>query len=424
MQGELGKAHVPVQHVLNLLGKGLAISALSGLALLVSNFLISGLPKKEPQHPLVKDGCPKSWVLFMGLVYTFTYFTTDQYSPSLPRMEVDLGATQDLMSATIQMNFVIKAVTGIFTATLSDRIGRRPAIFACLILLSMASFCCAFARSIEWFIAGRLLQGIGESVEPVIFAMVRDYFPRNEERFMIVSALQMMSTVGMLLVETCPDADPEQPGPGPSWSRFLNWHCLSLLLTESCNMAAYMTFSTNVSYFIEVAHSKSTMTCSTVMLAFGALNAGGLFLMERLPLGDTLQKAKTSVSLYAASGVLFLFLAAFYYNYLWAYLLGSYLQAGLSIFALVSVNVLYFEPLKDCAGLAASVEIVAKSVIPSFYSAVSTQSLMRSGAQGLMMFQAAAVIGTGITFWCYAMDPPQGWEPLEAAKEAPFKDPF
>ena len=43
---------------------------------LVSNFLISGLPKKEPQHPLVKDGCPKSWVLFMGLVYTFTYFTT------------------------------------------------------------------------------------------------------------------------------------------------------------------------------------------------------------------------------------------------------------------------------------------------------------------------------------------------------------
>lgn len=187
-----------------------------------------------------------------------------------------------------------------------------------------------------------LLQGIGESVEPVIFAMVRDYFPRNEERFMIVSALQMMSTVGMLLapvlggysaelcswrasfvvlsalwavmaayaglnmVETCPDADPEQPGPGPSWSRFLNWHCLSLLLTESCNMAAYMTFSTNVSYFIEVAHSKSTMTCSTVMLAFGALNAGGLFQMERLPLGDTLQKAKTSVSLYAASGVLFL----------------------------------------------------------------------------------------------------------------------
>jgi hypothetical protein len=42
----------------------------------VSSFLISGLPKKEPQHPLVKDGCPKSWVLFMGLVYTFTYLTT------------------------------------------------------------------------------------------------------------------------------------------------------------------------------------------------------------------------------------------------------------------------------------------------------------------------------------------------------------
>ena len=33
---------------------------------LVSNFLISGLPKKEPQHPLVKDGCPKSWGALYG----------------------------------------------------------------------------------------------------------------------------------------------------------------------------------------------------------------------------------------------------------------------------------------------------------------------------------------------------------------------
>ncbi|CAE7823082.1 AQR1, partial [Symbiodinium microadriaticum] len=46
-----------------------------------------GLPNKMPRHPSVEDGCPRSWVVFMGVVYAFIYFTTDQYVPSLPQME-------------------------------------------------------------------------------------------------------------------------------------------------------------------------------------------------------------------------------------------------------------------------------------------------------------------------------------------------
>lgn len=46
------------------------------------------------------------------MVYTFTYFTTDQYVPSLPVMGQDLSGSQSMMSATVQMNFVIKALAG------------------------------------------------------------------------------------------------------------------------------------------------------------------------------------------------------------------------------------------------------------------------------------------------------------------------
>ena len=42
------------------------------------------------------------------------------------------------------------------------------------IFRSAASLCCACADHIEWFLLGRLLQGLGESIEPVIFAMARD----------------------------------------------------------------------------------------------------------------------------------------------------------------------------------------------------------------------------------------------------------
>lgn len=46
------------------------------------------------------------------MVYTFTYFTTDQYVPSLPMMGRDLSGSQSMMSATVQMNFVVKALAG------------------------------------------------------------------------------------------------------------------------------------------------------------------------------------------------------------------------------------------------------------------------------------------------------------------------
>jgi hypothetical protein len=42
----------------------------------------------------------------------------------------------------------------------------------------------------------------------------------------------------------------------------------------------------------------------------------------------------------------------------------------------VAANVLFFEPLEDCAGMAASFEILAQSVLPSFFSAFATQSMI------------------------------------------------
>ena len=48
-----------------------------------------GLPSKAPQHESVKEGTHNSAVVVLvASVYGFIYFSTDQYVPSLPRMEV------------------------------------------------------------------------------------------------------------------------------------------------------------------------------------------------------------------------------------------------------------------------------------------------------------------------------------------------
>ena len=428
-----------LQHVSNIL----VACTFVCLLFLWAYVLCRGLPCKATQHSSVKHGCPTSWVVFMGMVYTFTYFTTDQYVPSLPQMGIDLSGSQALMSATVQMNFVVKAVAGIFTAGLSDRIGRRPTLLVCMFLLSLASFCCGCAGRVEWFVAARILQGIGESVEPVIFAMTRDYFPNPEQRFGIVAALQMMSIGGMLvapviggflaelfnwrmsffvlaliwgtlaiysyiaMVESCPDQ--EHDDYLKDVLRILDPHLLCLLLTESCMMGAYLTFNANVSYFAQVVFHQSTMTTSVIMLTFGALNGLGLIMSKALELGSILRVAKIAVSLYAFTGIISCALGSFFSDFIWAYLVGSFLQASTITMALVSVNALFFEPLSDCAGIAASLEICAKSiidVIPCLFSVMSTQALIQFQAKGLIQFQAAACMASGLVFSCYVLWPP------------------
>ena len=65
---------------------------------------------------------------------------------------------------------------------------------------------------------------------------------------------------------------------------------------------------------------------------------------------------------FGLAGILSLFLGSFSEE-MWAYLTASFLQGMLYSPALVLLNVLYFEPLEDCAGLAAAFEIVAQDFL-------------------------------------------------------------
>ncbi|CAE7543709.1 ydhC [Symbiodinium sp. CCMP2592] len=433
----------PEEDMLAKLSKGLVAAVYCGFIAVSLRLVLVGLPKRMPRHPSVEeDGCPQSWVVFMGVVYAFIYFTTDQYVPSLPQMEADLLGSESIMSGTVQMNLCVKAIFGMATAGLSDRIGRKPVLLVCLTLLSVASFCCGCAQRIEWFIASRLLQGMGESLEPVIFAMARDFFAKPSERFVVVAALQMMAFVGIALaplvgglgahylswrapffglaliwgllasyagfamVECCPDG--ESQSYLSDLKRILDPHLLCLLLTESCVMGAYFTFNANSSYLAEVTFGESVISSSEIMLVFGALCGVGAFLIERLRLGSVLQDARLAMSLLGAAGAISLLLGVFFSSsFLWGYLAGSFLQAGVLMMALVSANVLFFEPLEDCAGMAASCEIVAQSVIPCALSAFATQLMIYDGPAGLICCQAAACVAAAAVFWLgYGISPP------------------
>lgn len=428
--------------------QALVICSFSALALLFAYFLIRGLPQKAAQDPKVKQGCPGSWVVYMGLVYAFVFFSTDQYLASLPQMGVDLGGSQWIMSASIQTVFAIKGVVGIGTAALSDRIGRRPVLLACSLLLSLASFCCGCAGHVEWFLAARVLQALGMAVEPTVWAMTRDYFENPEERLVIVTAMMIMNLMGasvapmvgnifaellggwrssffvvaiiwaimglyawMAMKESCPDVEGRTQT--ENFLRILEPHSICLLLGQGCFVAAYMTFIGNISYLAETTFGLSPRASSAIMLVYPACTVLGLVLMNRSHF-SSLQIARVTVALFTFIGLVSFVLASYFSDFLWSYLLGSFSQATVQTVGVVSLNVLFFAPLEDCAGVAAAYDMIARSFVPSVFSLISTQALIHFGAKGLSQFQASTCLAAGVVFSYYAISPPSQEETEEA----------
>lgn len=105
---------------------------------------------------------------------------------------------------------------------------------------------------------------------------------------------------------------------------------------------------------------------------------------------------------FGLAGILSLFLGSFSEE-MWAYLTASFLQGMLYSPALVLLNVLYFEPLEDCAGLAAAFEIVAQDFLPTLYSMVCTQSLIHSGVKSYMQLQSAGFVATPVFYLGYEL---------------------
>eukprot|EP00438_Fugacium_kawagutii_P023423 Skav207924 [mRNA] locus=scaffold1441:24748:29616:+ [translate_table: standard] len=436
----------PLLHFFSQFSKIVVISLYFALLMLVFVWFVCGLPKKAPQDASVKDKCPDTWWIFLCLTYGFIFFTTDQYAPSLPQMGVDLAGSQSLMSATVQLNFVTKSAIWLhkkythgelrlstgqhadFARETKDWIDHlKPHEFFCgsLSLLAMASFCCGCAPNINWFIASRFLQGLGESVEPVVFAACRDYFSKPEERLKVIAYVQLIGIMGQIvapifggflsslfdwrlsffclaliwggfatyaaryMVESCPDAC-EHEG-GNYWKglrRILAPGVVCLLLTEACVIVPFEVFNANIGYVAQVSYGQSSIITAVILLAWAIADALGVVVLQCFQSSmAVLQLGRIVMAMVAVAGIISMFLGVFA-EYLWSYVTASMLHSLLVAAALVPLNVLYFEPLEDCAGVAASFEIFAKYVPPCLYSMLCTQSLIHSGVKSYMNLQS------------------------------------
>lgn len=115
------------------------------------------------------------------------------YTPAMPQLVQAFATTDSAIKMSLSVYFGGFACAQLLAGPLSDAFGRRSATIGFLLIYTLGSLIAAFAPSIEWLLAGRLIQGIGASVGITASrAIVRDQFVGAE-------AARILNLIGIIL---------------------------------------------------------------------------------------------------------------------------------------------------------------------------------------------------------------------------------
>jgi len=138
--------------------------------------------------PALRPALPQGeFIPLIALLMALVALAIDAVLPALPAIGRDLGAPrQNDLQFVIVALFLGLGIGQILFGPLSDGIGRKPAIYAGLVLFMGGCLMSIFAPGFEAMIVGRVLQGIGiAGPHTVIIALVRDrYEGRQMARLM------------------------------------------------------------------------------------------------------------------------------------------------------------------------------------------------------------------------------------------------
>jgi DHA1 family bicyclomycin/chloramphenicol resistance-like MFS transporter len=128
--------------------------------------------KRKADPPLAE------FVIIISLMMSLTALSIDAMLPALPQIGSDLQVQNvNDRQLVVSAIFLGLAIGQLFFGPLSDKTGRKPAIFAGLALFIVGSLISLSAISFPMMLAGRLLQGAGVSAPRAVgLALVRDRY--------------------------------------------------------------------------------------------------------------------------------------------------------------------------------------------------------------------------------------------------------
>jgi DHA1 family bicyclomycin/chloramphenicol resistance-like MFS transporter len=142
---------------------------------------------------------PITLVVLLTSLVMVGQMSTSMYLPSLPSLADELNADPAGVKLTMTVFLAAFAAAQLFFGPLSDRIGRRPALFVGLALYLLGTLACALAPNLGALTAGRFVQGFGACAGPAISrAIVRDRYERAESA-RVLAYIGMAMAIGPAL---------------------------------------------------------------------------------------------------------------------------------------------------------------------------------------------------------------------------------
>jgi DHA1 family bicyclomycin/chloramphenicol resistance-like MFS transporter len=117
----------------------------------------------------------------LALTTVATVMGIDGTLAAMPAITAAFGVSREDTQLTLSLFMIGIAVGQLFHGPLSDRVGRRPAILAGILLNVAATVACATATSIEMLMAARFVHGFAAATGWIVSrAVVRDRFERAQ----------------------------------------------------------------------------------------------------------------------------------------------------------------------------------------------------------------------------------------------------
>ena len=137
--------------------------------------------------------------VYLGTLAALGPLAIDMYLPAFPRIAEAFGARVPDVQRTLASYFVGLALGQLVYGPLADRLGRKPPLYAGLVLFTIASGGCSLAWSVNSLTSLRFLQALGGCAEMVIArAVVRDLFDDRQAAKVFSSLVLVMGLAPIL----------------------------------------------------------------------------------------------------------------------------------------------------------------------------------------------------------------------------------
>ena len=120
------------------------------------------------------------------------------FIPSMPGMAEAFGTSYSTVQLALSLYLFTTAIVQLVSGPLSDLYGRRPVMLGSMALFILGTIVCLVAPTVEWLLAGRVVQAASAAGLILSRTIIRDLFAREKAASMIGYTVMAMAVAPMV----------------------------------------------------------------------------------------------------------------------------------------------------------------------------------------------------------------------------------